>query len=272
MKSERRRLSASASLLCVFASGLALGVWAAPAADSAPPPAAASAGRVLRVGVAKHLPPMVYEEKGQRRGLEVDLARGLGEQLGRPVEFVARKESDLIPALLAGKIDIIMSGMTATAERSARVSFTKPYLRSGQTPLVRVDNAANIQFSLMWDKHKVGYQRGTTGEIFVQRNLPNAEKVPFSTPAAGAKSLARKKIAVFLHDAPINWWLASTHEADGLTVINAFLTTESIAWAVRKDNPGLLDAANDYLGTILKDGRLTAAIARWFGRSTRPPA
>jgi ABC-type amino acid transport substrate-binding protein len=81
----------------------------------------------------------------------------------------------------------------------------------------------------------------------------------------------KKKIDVFLHDAPVNWWLASVHEADGLTVIHAFLTTESIAWAVRKDDAGLLTAANDYLGTILQDGRLTAAVARWFGRTTRPP-
>jgi polar amino acid transport system substrate-binding protein len=248
-----------------FASQLMLAVCALWVGTADRALAALSPGKALRVGVAKNLPPMVFVEKGQRRGFEVDLAKGLAEHLGRPVEFVVRKEADLIPALLAGKIDIIMSGMTATRERAMRVNFTNPYLRSGQIPLVRVDNSDNIQFSLMWDKHKVGYQRGTTGESFVQRNLRKAVKVPFSNPADGAASLAKKKIDVFLHDAPVNWWLASTHEAEGLTVINAFLTAETLGWAVRKDDAELLNAANEYLETIRKDGRLTAAVLKWMG-------
>ncbi len=248
-----------------------IGVCTVPAAEAVPGGAAAASGKPLRVGVAKHLPPLSFEDKGRRVGFEVDLAAGLGEQLGRPVRFVPRKETDLIPALLAGKIDIIMSGMTATAERAMRVSFAIPYLQSGQTALARVDNADSVRFGFMRDKLKVGYQRGTTGALFVERNLPRAVKVPFSTAEAGARSLAKKKIDVFVHDAPVNHWLASTREAEGLTVVDAFLTSEPIAWAVRKDDPVLLNAANDYLKTISQDGRLTATIVRWFGRSARSP-
>ncbi len=248
-----------------------MGACTLPAAETGPGGTTGVSGKPLRVGVAKHLPPLSFEDKGRRVGLEVDLAMGLGEQLGRPVRFVAQKEADLIPALLANKIDIIMSGLTATTERAVRVSFTSPYLQSGQTPLVRVDNADSVRFAFMRDKLKVGYQRGTTGALFVERNLRRAVKVPFSTAEAGARSLAKKKIDVFVHDAPVNQWLASSRESEGLTVLDAFLTNEPIAWAVRKDDAALLSAANDYLRTISQDGRLTAAILRWLGRATRPP-
>ena len=80
---------------------------------------------------------MAFKQGGELGGLEVEAARELGEQLGRPVEFIEVKWEDQIPALLAGRTDIVMSSMTSTPERRLRVAFSNPYLRVGQMMLIK---------------------------------------------------------------------------------------------------------------------------------------
>ena len=80
---------------------------------------------------------MAFKQGGELVGLEVEAARELGEQLGRPVEFIEVKWEDQIPALLAGRTDIVMSSMTSTPERRLRVAFSNPYLRVGQMMLIK---------------------------------------------------------------------------------------------------------------------------------------
>lgn len=218
---------------------------------------------VLAVGVAPSLPPIIYEDAGEFRGLEADLARALAQELGRRVEFVEMSWEKLPDALSRGRIDIIMSGMTITPERSMRVNFTTPYLRSGQTALVRRTDLAKLQLMLFSGENRFGAQRDTTGDFFVQRNQPSSTRFLYRKPEDGARALRRNEIDVFVHDAPINWWLASENQNTGLTVINSYLTEEYLAWAVGKDNSALLSAANAFLQKARSDGRLDPILKRW---------
>jgi ABC-type amino acid transport substrate-binding protein len=117
----------------------------------------------------------------------------------------------------------------------------------------------------------VGFQKGTTGEYFVQRNLNQATRIGFSGPAEGARSLVRKKIDVFIEDAPVSWWLASENEAAGLIVLNSLLTDEYLAWGLRKGDTELAAAANRFIEEAKKDGRLRAMVMKWTG-GLSPPA
>jgi polar amino acid transport system substrate-binding protein len=91
----------------------------------------------LRVGVSPVFPPMVFKQGKELAGVEVDLARALGESLGRKVVFVELDWKDQTEALVAGKTDIIMSSMSMTMARNAILSFTSPYFKIGQMALVR---------------------------------------------------------------------------------------------------------------------------------------
>src|SRR5512137_1243580 len=71
----------------------------------------------LRVGVSPVFPPMVFRQGKELAGVEVDLARALGEKLGRKVIFVELPWEDQVEALNAGRIDIIMSSMSITMPR-----------------------------------------------------------------------------------------------------------------------------------------------------------
>jgi ABC-type amino acid transport substrate-binding protein len=73
------------------------------------PAARESNPSALPVGVSPVFPPMVFKQGKDLVGVEVDLARALGETLGRKVTFVELPWEDQIEALIAGRIDIIMS-------------------------------------------------------------------------------------------------------------------------------------------------------------------
>jgi ABC-type amino acid transport substrate-binding protein len=221
---------------------------------------------VLRVGVCANSPPIIFKQAGEYAGVEAELARGLGSALGMPIQFVECPWNDLIPALLDGKFDIIMSGMTITEQRSVRIAFTSPYLTAGQMCLVRNElrNSYPTTAAVRFTNMRVGTRKGTTGDFLVQQNLTLAKKESFTTPAKGAQALLDGKIDLFVDDASIIWWLAATYESKGITTLPFFLTREEIAWGVRKDNTMLLASANRFIEAWKQNGRLRALLTRWM--------
>src|SRR5687768_12506071 len=74
----------------------------------APEPSGTLLNRELRIGIAPHYPPLAYKFRGELVGVEVDFASQLGKELGKQITLVETPWSELIPALVEGKIDIIM--------------------------------------------------------------------------------------------------------------------------------------------------------------------
>ena len=97
-----------------------------------------STGTPLRVGVSATREPFNFvDANGRITGHDAELSRRIGEKLGRPVEFQNMKFTALIPALQTGKIDIIITGMSATPERAKKIDFTQRYYELHQVLLVR---------------------------------------------------------------------------------------------------------------------------------------
>jgi len=221
---------------------------------------------VLRVGVSANAQPLVYRQESKIVGLEADFARGLADFLGKSLKFVELDWEDQIPALLANKIDIIMSGMTRTMLREVRVSFCIPYFQSGQMALIRREDAARFSTGLfaLTTSSAIGVIQNTYGEYFVDEQYGSVKKIVFSTSKPAVKALIDKRIDMFIYDGPMILYLASANENNGLTALFAALTDESLAWAVRKDNNELLESANTYLKTINSDGRYQKLIKHWI--------
>jgi polar amino acid transport system substrate-binding protein len=229
------------------------------------PPPAEIPPNALRVGVTPTYPPVVFKQAGQIAGVEADLARLLGARLGRPVHFAEVVWDQQIDTLLAGKTDIIMSGMSVTAARAVRIAFTEPYLEGGLMAAVRTEDARRYgsREALLQTSGTVGVVERTTGDVFVQQNFPTARRVALSLASDGALALRRRTIDVFVHDGPSIAWLVSANEAD-LAGIWQPLNRESLAWGVRRDDPRLLAQINEILGAWRRDGTLTDVLVRWL--------
>ncbi len=221
---------------------------------------------VLKVGITPNTPPFAFKRNRKITGLEADMAAELGKSLNRPVRFVEVKWGDQIPALLDGRTDIIMSGMSITDLRQVRVAFSDPYLRSGQMALVRRDDAGMFitRGSILLTRGKVGIEKGATGEFFVQREFPYATPVSFNSVDDAVRGLIRGNVDLVIHDAPVAWWLAAQHEADGVSVVNIVLSAEYMAWGVRNDDLDLLESVNGALVSWRRDGRWEKIVRRWL--------
>jgi polar amino acid transport system substrate-binding protein len=153
---------------------LLTGLQVATAADSGLP-------QTLRIGTSGSYPPLSFKQDGKLAGMEIALAEVVSAQLKIKTRFIEVPLDELIPALNSGKIDVIMSGLSITEERSRKVLFTDPYMEIGQMGIIRIDDL--VEWSqprtLLTKGKKIGVKKGTTGEQFVDNDLPKAYVVRF---------------------------------------------------------------------------------------------
>jgi polar amino acid transport system substrate-binding protein len=231
-------------------------------APQAPPQPSVSP---LRIGVAGHYPPVIFRKADGWGGIEIDLAERLAARLGRPLEVVPTRRDQLIPALLNGRFDIIMSGMTITDARKIRIDFSEPYLRSGLYALLRADDAQRYRNAsdVINANVNVGVVVGTTGDTFLQTKMRNAARWGVSKPSAAPFELGNHRIDLFIHDAPSVMWLASEHESE-LVALKTFLDTEYLGWGIRRSDSALLAQVNAALAEWKADGSLQQVLQHWL--------
>jgi polar amino acid transport system substrate-binding protein len=256
---ERALVAGLSALLLVLGCG---------ASETKPVPPLPPA-QVLRVGVTPNYAPLIFKEDGEIKGIEADLARKFSQEAGLPIRFVELLWADLIPALREGRIDVIMSGMSITADRAELVSFTVPYLHVGQMALIRKDDYLRLVEPDAMDRpdSRVGFQSGTTGEDYARASLEKAHLVGLADAAEGMAALRTDRIDFFLHDAPTVWRTTGRQrvENDDLMGLYTPLTDEYLAWAVRLEEE---DTLGEQLGGALLrwqgTGQLKRVLNRWI--------
>ncbi|CAA0101289.1 ABC transporter arginine-binding protein 1 [Halioglobus japonicus] len=219
----------------------------------------------LRVGVSADYPPMVYKQEGRIVGIEADSAKAIGALIGQEMTLIDMPFAQLIPALKAGDIDVIMSGMSITAARSEEVLFTDPYMQVGQMAIMSTEKVGHFSqpWALFSDGVRMGVEPGTTGADYVATELKNAKVTFYQDSAAAFSGLRSGEIDLYIHDAPTSWQLATTSENSDLISLYKPLTQEQLAWAVRKDDGVLAARLNDALVTLKRNGTLGYIFNRW---------
>jgi ABC-type amino acid transport substrate-binding protein len=218
----------------------------------------------VRVGVTPNYPPIIFKTDGRLSGAEVDLAQLLGEALRRPVRFIELEWDEQIPALLAGKIDIIMSGMSITEARKVRINFAEPYMKAGLATAMRAEDASyydskrKIQEAVV----TIGAMANTTGDVFVQKNFPDAIRISVRTMKDAVYSLKTRRIDFFIHDAPAIAWLVSENEAD-LKGFWQLWNVEYLGWGIRREDQDFLASVNSILNKWKNDGTLDKVLNQW---------
>ena len=237
---------------------------------TSPGPRSADTGRgtaqsMLRVGVSPDAPPIAFMRDGRIVGVEPDLAQALSDQSRRPLALIPMEFNALIPALLNGRIDAIMSGMSATPARQVRVAFADSYMRGGLLPACRRSEASKYptRESILSMGGNVGVRSGSTAESWAQANLTYANVAAYPSITDAAREMSQGRLDLIISDAPQVAWAVSEH-AGTLQVLRVLLTQEDIAWAFRREDTGLRNAANAALASMRQDGRLHAILQQWI--------
>lgn len=233
-----------------------------------------AAGVPLRIGVSATREPFSFVDRdGRISGHDGELARRLGMRLGRPVEFLNMKFMALIPALQSGKIDAIVTGMTATEERRRLVAFSRPYYRNAQVMLVRRSAApARGKLSSVADlqRRRVGVLMGSAHETWVLRNLPQAEMLQYKTVADVTLAVKQRKVDAALHDAdPLR---ALMREDASLGRLGDALFAFDCGAGFASSADDLREQFNAFLAEIRQNGVYDDMRARWMeGRGEASP-
>lgn len=252
--------------------GLALLLGAGAVCGAAPAPAdsptLAEIGKrgELRVGFeAGYMPFEMLDKGGEIIGFDVDLARLMARKLGVKLRVVNQAWDGIIPALLTDKFDVLMGGMTITEERAQRVDFCDPYIRIGQTVLLNKKLAGRIKSyrDLNAPEFRVLSKLGTTGEIAARKSFPRAQLRTFEHEADAAIEVRNGRADAFIYDLPFNAVLAAQYP-QSLTHLGEPFTREDLAWAVRKNDPGLKAWLNGFLAELKADGTYQALYRKWF--------
>jgi polar amino acid transport system substrate-binding protein len=105
---------------------------------AAMPAIPAGTGEVLRFGTASVTEPFSFVDGSQQVvGLDIEIAARVAQRLNRKLEIVNMEFGGMIPALIAGKVDLIGACITITEERKKSVLFSEPYYTGGISALVR---------------------------------------------------------------------------------------------------------------------------------------
>jgi polar amino acid transport system substrate-binding protein len=218
------------------------------------------------VGITPNYPPLAFKQQGHFAGLEVDFARGVEVELGRPAVLVELEWDALISALESGTIDVIMSGMSITEARAQRVWFVSHYLRVGQVAMFRKADSLLLSSPtlLTMTQQRVGFVDGTTGAAYVHGHLTQAQYVPLGSTDAGLQALRAGEIDVFVHDAVTAWHLADDEANAMLTSSFVPLTEEYLAWAVRRTDEALHRDLEAVLERWRRSGRLQELFNTWL--------
>ena len=123
---------------------------------------------VIVVGIDGEYPPYSYiDENGKAVGFDVESIQWIAEQKGFEVEIAPTAWDGIIPALLAGKIDMVYSGMSVTPEREAQVTFSNPYWEVNQGLVGKAGTTATVA-DFEAGKLVIGVQRSCSADQWMQ--------------------------------------------------------------------------------------------------------
>ncbi len=208
----------------------------------------------LRVGMDLSYPPFeTIGPDGQPAGISVELARGVAQHLGRPVEIQNIPFTGLIPSLKSGKIDLIISSMTATPERAKVVAFSDPYLTTGLAALVPAGSKAENLADLDQSGNVIVVRQGTTGEVFARQSIKQARILTLEKENACVLEIVQGKAAAFIYD-QMSVFQNAKRNPEQTRALLAPLQTESWAVALRPDDTAQLATVNAFLKKFRAEG------------------
>lgn len=210
---------------------------------------------VLTVAMELAYPPFeTKDEQGNPSGVSVDFMKDFGEYIGKEIRIENISFDGLIPSLQTGKADMVMSSMTITEERKETVDFSEPYANALLAVLTNKDSQITSVDDLNQEGKKVAVKTGSTGYLYAQEHLKNAEIIALQDESACVMEVSQGKADGFIYDQLTiyrNW-------QNNLDTTNAvfipFQDVEPWGIAVKKGNTELLDQLNEFIETYREDG------------------
>lgn len=236
-------------------------------------PAAASAGRLDDVLAAREVRVCIWPDyygisyrnpkTRQLSGVDIDMAQGLGRDLGVAVRFVDSSFASLIPDIEQNRCDIAMFAIGINPVRSEKLRFTRPHLISD---IYAITTKSNRRIQRWEDIDKPGMvvavAKGTLHEPVMREKLKQATLLVTDTPQGREQEVESGRADVFMTDYPFSRRMLETTDWARLVAPPAAYHLTHYAYAMKKGDDAWYARVTRYLDSARQDGSLAAAIKR----------
>jgi len=222
----------------------------------------------LRIGLSTFVPWAMRDKKGDLIGFEIDVGKRVAADMGVEVEHIPTAWDGIIPALLAGKFDVIISGMSITMKRNLTVNFTHPYANTGYILVASTAMAQKKGLKTLEDYNSsditIATRRASTGAIAAQKNFPKAKLIYFDDGTMGIQETANGKVDATTSTPPKAAYDIEKRPGKLFVVDRTLMSPTREAFAVRKGDPDILNWFNNWIDNVKASGWLQERHAYWF--------
>lgn len=222
--------------------------------------------KVYKVGVDTTYPPFEFEEKGEYKGIDIELINAIAEDQGFEIELSPMDFGGIIPAMQTGELDVAIAGMSITDERKKVVDFSTPYFEAGLTLVVQEGNK-DIQKLEDLKGKTVAVKKGTTGAKFAQENADKVgyKVVQFNDSPSMFQEVSNGNADVLIEDYPVIAYAIAQKDL-GLKVVGERLNGDQYGIAVLKgENQDLLEKINAGLEKLKENGKYDEILKTYLG-------
>ncbi len=265
-------------VVCVATLTFVVGAWAVALAGEATRVAPVLdrilAKKEMVVGTAADMPPLNMTLKdGKIVGMEMDIATRMAASIEVKLTLKPMPFHDLLPALAAGQVDLVLSGMTMTPLRNTQVAFAGPYYGSGKSVLIKQENAASLQNTEMMNRATVTVAalKGSTSQRFVEHFAPQAKLVLTDDYDQALALVLENKALALVADHPFCKVAVFRYPDKGLTTLQSPLNYEPIGIALSPNDPLLLNWAQNFVSLLINSGDLSTLQRQWFDDASWVP-
>ena len=220
---------------------------------------------VIRIGLSLFVPWSMRDVNGDLIGFELDVGRQLAEDMGVEVEFVPTAWDGIIPALLAGNFDVIISGMSVTPQRNLTVNFTDPYAYSGLAILANRELTAGMEMAdLNSPDVTFAARRGATPAVVIADRFPEAELLLFDEDGAATQEVLNGNAHATMASQPTPNREAGRNPETLYVPFDALFDPRGEGFAVRRGDPDALNFFNNWIAQQWRSGWLEERHDYWF--------
>ena len=221
----------------------------------------------LRVGMATFVPWAMRDKNGELIGFEIDVAKKVAADMDVEAEFVPTAWDGIIPALLAGKFDVIIGGMSITPARNLTVNFSSPYANSSLGVMANKKEAEGLEWPDGYNSSKVTFvcRRGATPCNYIQEKFPKATLRQFDDQGQTLQEVLNGNATAMISSQPLPAHTIYDNPEVVFSPTDNKIEPGNEAFALRKGDADALNFFNNWILVNRANGFLQTRHNYWFG-------
>ncbi|MEA4827292.1 MAG: ABC transporter substrate-binding protein [Clostridium sp.] len=221
------------------------------------------AGKLV-LGTCADYPPYEFhtmkDGKDQIVGFDIEIAKEIAKDLGVQLEIKDMDFDGLIPSLKTGKIDLVISGMTPTAERMKEVDFSKIYLKADQSVIVRAEDKEKFNTLESLAAVKVGAQTSSIQEKIAKEQIKAKKVTSLGKVTELILSLKTKKVDAIVIEYPVAKAYVAQEKGLALSDVKVQDPDGGSAVGVQKGSKDLVEVVNKTIDRLLSEDKINKFI------------